>query len=384
MTQLSDRQRAIASLCLMENRPFSAWREPGQAHFSLICPTEEPAIGPVFGQACCPAFVMAPFDTMQGEKAFIFPADILVHGNLAMFRDGMRFGLVPTSVNQAKVANAPRVTRARAPEMGVPPTKLQSRSDYEASVRSVVDFLREGDCKKVVMSRVDHRELPHDYDLVQIVETLARLHANSFVSLVSSAVTGTWITATPEILLRQSEAGVETMALAGTQWPAPGIDISTLQWSEKIVEEQRVVVDEIRHAFESEEIDLVRQTEPRAVRAANLCHLRSDFFAKPATPDQLAGLLGRLHPTAAVCGFPKATARELILKHEPVPRSFYTGYLGPRAFAGETALYVNLRSARVSGRDAFLHVGGGILADSDPTLEWQETVAKTETIACAL
>ena len=48
------------------------------------------------------------------------------------------------------------------------------------------------------------------------------------------------------------------------------------------------------------------------------------------------------------------------------------------------ALYVNLRSARLAGHEIFLHVGGGIVGASDPALEWEETVAKTRTIACIL
>jgi isochorismate synthase len=81
---------------------------------------------------------------------------------------------------------------------------------------------------------------------------------------------------------------------------------------------------------------------------------------------------------------PKAAARAHILRKEGDTRSFYTGYLGPVGLNGKTSLFVNLRSARYARDTLYLHVGGGIVAGSDPAQEWQETVEKTRTIAKAL
>ena len=72
------------------------------------------------------------------------------------------------------------------------------------------------------------------------------------------------------------------------------------------------------------------------------------------------------------------------MEEEGPTRRFYTGYLGPRGLNGGTQLYVNLRSASISGNQIFLHVGGGIVEASDPATEWQETVEKTKTISAVL
>jgi len=144
------------------------------------------------------------------------------------------------------------------------------------------------------------------------------------------------------------------------------------------------VSDFIRNAFSDEAITGVTETDATTVWAANLCHLRSDFTAPVPNTTALAGLLRRLHPTSAVCGTPKEAAREFILNEEGPTRGFYTGYLGPRGIDGSTSLYVNLRCGRISDNRIFLHVGGGIVAESEPELEWAETVEKTHTLARVL
>tara|TARA_R110002050_G_scaffold282950_1_gene431081 strand:- start:217 stop:594 length:378 start_codon:yes stop_codon:yes gene_type:complete len=108
-----------------------------------------------------------------------------------------------------------------------------------------------------------------------------------------------------------------------------------------------------------------------------------------------------LHPTPAVCGLPKKTTKEFILKNENYNRAYYTGFLGELNFKEETSrsgnqrnkenqvyktiknttsLYVNLRCMQLEDTKAYIYVGGGITQDSDPNKEWEETVAKSNTM----
>ena len=259
-----------------------------------------------------------------------------------------------------------------------------SREDYKASVQRTVSYINEGHCEKIVLSRIEPRPLEPDYDLVTLAEKLAAAHPHALVTVFSSEPTGTWLVATPEILLTADSDSLTTMALAGTQWPPEGTDLSSIEWSEKIIHEQALVSDFIRAAFAAEGVQNLDETAAATVQAANLCHLRSDFKAPSVQSETLAGLLRRLHPTSAVCGMPKPEAHAFILSEEGDTRGLYAGYFGRASFDGRTELYVNLRSARVAGHEIFLHVGGGIVGASDPDLEWDETVAKTKTIACVL
>ncbi|MGB0175928.1 MAG: chorismate-binding protein, partial [Owenweeksia sp.] len=90
-------------------------------------------------------------------------------------------------------------------------------------------------------------------------------------------------------------------------------------------------------------------------------------------------LLYNLHPTPAVGGWPKKEALAYIEDHEKHDRAYYSGYFGLRT-KDSFAYYVNLRCMQVYNNAVVLYAGGGILADSDPVSEWEETEAKLQTL----
>lgn len=378
-------QRRACAHAAASGLPFALWHSPhGRGNFTLAVSTGDAVLGPVFGTGLVPGFVMAPFLTSDATQAWIFPADVLITADEVRFRGAEGFVERPVTSAQSRIAgsdNTDPVMISAPPRDPLLPT---SPEEYRARVLRAVEAIRRGSCEKIVLSRVEPRVIPAGRDLCDLTEELADVHPHAFTSLASSPSTGTWLTATPEILLSTDSKTVRTMALAGTQWPDPAADLAALQWSRKIVDEQAFVAKFIRAAFNEEGFDDLEETGPYTVQAANLCHLRSDFHASYRTTDALSDLLRRLHPTSAVCGMPKSEALDFIIGEEGATRTFYTGYLGPRGFDGETNLYVNLRSARVDASNIYLHVGGGIVEASDPELEWQETVEKTKTIARVL
>jgi len=384
MTDLSLPQRRAVALAAAEGHAFALWRMPRAAGFTLAVSDAAPAEGPVFAADPVPAFAMAPFAAPDGSRAILMPADVLLTPDAMLFREGTALMDAPSTAFHRAVAAGRAPAPFRAPPDDLPAPVATARPDYEALVTRALEKIRTGRVDKIVLSRIEPRDLEPGHDLLALAEALSHAHPHAFVTLASSAATGTWIAATPEVLLTASPEGLSTMALAGTQWPGPGVDIAKLTWPAKIVEEQEVVSRFIRAAFAAAGIADVTETPAATVRAANLCHLRSDFSAPAAAPEAMAALLAHLHPTSAVCGLPKPEAREFILAEEGAARGFYTGYLGPVAIGGVTALHVNLRSARVAGERIFLHVGGGIVEGSDPALEWEETVQKTKTIGAVL
>ena len=100
-----------------------------------------------------------------------------------------------------------------------------------------------------------------------------------------------------------------------------------------------------------------------------------------------AGLLslgGQLHPTPAVGGAPREVALDLIDEHEGFDRGWYAGPIGWLGADGDGELMVALRCGLVAGRDATLFAGCGIVADSDPGREWDESRLKLRTMTTAL
>jgi isochorismate synthase len=198
---------------------------------------------------------------------------------------------------------------------------------------------------------------------------------------------GTWLGASPELLLSLSDYTLSTVALAGTQGYSAGLPLSAVRWGAKEMEEQALVSDYIRQFFHQLGLPQFIEDGPRTVSAGNVAHLQTRFEIKLA-PVQLLHLanqiLNELHPTSAVCGMPKQEALSFILKNEKYHRAFYSGFLGPIHMQQQSELFVNLRCMQLKRDRAVLYVGAGITQDSTPELEWEETVLKSNTLLAIL
>ena len=372
-----------------QNLAFALWRRPLKNEFEAMIScgglNKKPVFSDAAEQEAQPYFAMTPFVALDGNICTAIAADILIKGEQIRFFDGNVYRDKPTTKIQRVLANAKALAPVQAGSIPTSPVQT-GRDNYEALVQKAIDKINSGACQKIVLSRVEAHDLPDDYDLLDYVEKLAQAYPSAFVALVSSEETGTWLVATPEVLLSVNDETIETMALAGTQWPDPQTDIDALTWPQKIIEEQALVADYVREAFKKCGVENLHETAAHTVRAADLYHLRSEFSAsmKDLKSGMVEKMLDVLHPTPAVSGVPRPEAMQFLNEHEGYDRSFYTGYLGPVNFDGRTDLYVNLRSAQLSDRQIFLHIGGGIVAGSEPATEWEETVQKTATISKVL
>lgn len=241
--------------------------------------------------------------------------------------------------------------------------------------------LREGRMAKVVLSRQKSVALPHPADAERLFSTACRLYPRMFVALVSSPVTGTWLTATPEALLEQGGDGLwHTMALAGTMRRKEG---ETPVWGDKDRREQRIVAAYVEERLKALNI-VYTETGPATVQAGSLHHLRSDFQFTLPNDLHLGQLIAALHPTPAVCGLPKDAAYRFILANEPTPRRYYSGFMGPLGLERSTHLYVTLRCMELLPHAARLIAGGGLVAGSQLEAEWRETENKMMTMGRVL
>jgi len=368
--------------------PVAVWRRPNGDRFEAAASLAPMTPQPLFdGDGPRPGFVLSQFDEPAAGTAALLRADAVITGDAVRFVDS-RGSLGDAAVTPAQkqllaAAEAADVaTRVRAGRGAVAPAQTD-RAGYAVLVGKAVATIGEGRFSKVVTSRAERQALPAGADLLALAERLATRYPAAFVALVLRPGQDAWLVATPETLLSQRGGEVRTMALAGTQAVADDVDLRSVSWTDKFIEEQALVSHYIRRAFADAGIADYRESGPRTVRAANLAHLRTEFVSA-AAPEISAKLLANLHPTAAVCGQPKAPAVAFLREHEGYDRSCYTGFLGPVDIDGGSDLYVNLRTSQIIGDDIYLYVGGGIVGDSDPEAEWQETVEKTKTIGVVL
>lgn len=265
--------------------------------------------------------------------------------------------------------------------------QASSETDYISLVGQAVEFIRRTGIAKVVVSRTTRQTLPDGFDPVAAFLELSVRYPSAFVSLVAIPGIGTWLGASPEVLLTLDQQALTTMALAGTQRRPEDKPLSTVCWGHKEVVEQEMVSEYIRQFFARAGIDNLVENGPQTVAAANVVHLQTLFRVALDEEKRMAlanRVLDELHPTSAVCGMPKHKALAFILEHEGYDRSFYSGFLGPVHMDGCSSLFVNLRCMQLANDDADLYVGGGITAESDPASEWRETEMKAETMLSVL
>ncbi len=259
-----------------------------------------------------------------------------------------------------------------------------SKKAYTKAVQEGINTIKSSGLNKVVPSKIKLHKLAIDFSLAEAFAKLCSKYPSAFVSVISTKEFGTWLTATPELLINVNADGIfETMALAGTQKNNPDKPLHEVAWVDKDIEEQAMVSRYIINRFKEIRLRDFVEEGPMTVRAGNLNHLCTTFKVDTkATEFQNLGgvMLNLLHPTSAVCGMPKEPALAFIEKTEAHDRKFYTGYLGPVNSNNETSLYVNLRCMELFKANANLFAGAGVTAISNPEKEWNETELKFNTL----
>ncbi|MFN8274064.1 MAG: isochorismate synthase [Flavobacteriaceae bacterium] len=250
---------------------------------------------------------------------------------------------------------------------------------HEQLVTKGIAAIESGAFEKVVLSRAEVIEI-ESFDWTDVFFRMLDLYPTAFAYCFYHPKVGMWLGAFGEQLVRYSKGQLNTMAVAGTQLFQENVDPV---WGEKEKQEQQLVTDFILDGLRTYS-SKIEQSEPYSVSAGRLWHIRTDIQAQ-IEENQLKNIIEFLHPTPAVCGFPKDSAHQFILENEGYDRSYYAGFLGELNMNQTTDLFVNLRCMQVIDKhQVVLYVGGGITADSIPEKEWQETVHKAQTMKMVL
>jgi len=286
-----------------------------------------------------------------------------------------------------------RVPQQRlAPQFPVPgPKGLTSNfsaEGYLAAVRRAIDYIYAGDVFQVNLSQrllFPARDTPVDLYL--------RLRRRNPAPFAGYFDLGTFqvISASPERFLRLSGSDVETRPIKGTRprTPWPEADLFSgeeLRRSEKDRAENVMIVDLLRN-------DLSRVCRPETVQVSQLCGLETYAFVQHlvsvvrGTLCERAGpidLIRATFPGGSITGAPKVRAMEIIAELEPTARGAYCGSLGYLGFDGSMDLNLLIRTI-TAGRGWWqAPVGGGIVAQSVPRREYEETWHKAQGLLRAL
>ena len=250
---------------------------------------------------------------------------------------------------------------------------------YLSVAAHLIDKMQSKQLEKIVLSRKISFQPRRAISWGTIYLQLCSQYPNAYVYFISNGDGQTWMGASPETLVRIEDGRGETMALAGTQ-SLRDRKIEDVVWNTKEIEEQGYVAQFIRNRLRALNVEGLYESQVHTVQAGPLAHLRTNFdFFLPAELG-LDDLARSLHPTPAICGLPVKVALHQILEAEPHLRLYYSGYAGLRENRKTGIYFVNLRCLQLLGDAAYLYVGGGLTADSDPVQEWEETIAKADVL----
>ncbi len=254
-------------------------------------------------------------------------------------------------------------------------TDFTSEKNHIKLVEKGIEAIEKKLFKKVVLSRKEKVDITN----LNTIETFKKLllkYPTAFVYIWFHPKVGIWLGATPETLVKIKNNDFTTMSLAGTQ--VYNKETTNISWKAKEIEEQQLVTDYITDKL-LKVCKNLKTNKTETIKAGNLLHLRSIITGEKNIKNSI--LIKTLHPTPAVCGLPLQNSKKFILENENYDREFYTGFLGEINLQNNNSeLFVNLRCMKIDKNIATIFVGGGITKDSNPKMEWQETVAKTNTM----
>ncbi|WP_214110953.1 isochorismate synthase [Acrocarpospora catenulata] len=327
----------------LARRWWRSWTAAGRISDEV----ELPGTGPV-------AFGSFTFDDGPGDSVLIVPRVVVGR------RDGICW---KTTVGDP--GPAPRTPWATLPDVDWR-AEPGARARWYGAVARAVREIRDGRLAKVVLARDVRGRLGGPFDPRAAGARLTE----RFPSCWAFAVDGL-VGASPELLTERIGRSVTSLVLAGTAWPGGGPALST----PKNAVEHELAADSAV-AVLAEFCERLEVPRPHVLQLANVAHLATRITGTLRGHTDALALAGRLHPTAAVCGTPSLTALSVIRTLEGLDRERYAGPVGWQDARGDGEWCIALRCARVRGKELRLFAGCGIVGDSNPAAEWQETEAK--------
>ncbi|MBX2830762.1 MAG: aminodeoxychorismate synthase component I [Rhodospirillales bacterium] len=258
------------------------------------------------------------------------------------------------------------------------------RLGFESAVQRVIDYIFAGDIFQANLSqsfRVEYSydAVPERFGLYRRLREISSAPFGAFLNFGDVAV----LSNSPERFLKVKDGKVETKPIKGTrprgETPLSDSELAQeLMLSPKDRAENIMIVDLLRN-------DLSKVCKPHSVHTPMICalesyanvhHLVSTVTGELQDGKSAVDLLRASFPGGSITGAPKIRAMEIITELEDTTRGAYCGAIGYLGFDGSMDTNIAIRSLCVNGGRMAFNVGGGIVADSDPALEYEETLFK--------
>lgn len=283
-----------------------------------------------------------------------------------------------------------------SPEAAAPPPNQLERIDYplsrevwRAMITDATTRISAGQLSKVVLSRLSDADFAQPVDPLSVLTRLSSRYPDCYRFLFEVQPGHAFYGATPELLAEVHDSNLHTMALAGSRGrgATPDEDAALARDmfdNPKERHEHALVVEAVRERVRPYARTLDVPDEPEILRLRNIQHLYTPVRAELETHFDVLDLVGELHPTPALGGYPRRAAQEAIEQLEQHQRGWYAAPVGWVDAKGDGVFGVAIRSAVSVGSRARLYAGAGIVAESEPDKEWDETNLKFKPLLSAL
>jgi isochorismate synthase len=322
--------------------------------------------------------------SLASQKAIVFGAIPFNHQGKAQFMLPAEYHLCSKESVHARLKRVP-YNDISVTEHYFQPTQ----TEYEQAVSGALDRFADKNLDKVVLGKQLHLSLSQAVEPAAILQNLLAHNQRGYPFSLPLRE-GVLLGVSPELLIRKSGDQLSTNPLAGSvkrhgqakqeEWQA-----LALLHSEKDRREHQLVVDDIARVLAPLCDDLCVPDVPSILKTDSMLHLSSEIagVAKDKTLSSLHVAMA-LHPTPAVCGYPTELARAFIAEQEKADRGYFAGLVGWCDEEGNGEWYIAIRCGLVNNDKVTLFAGAGVVAGSDPQMEWQETDAKLSTMLKAL
>jgi anthranilate synthase component 1 len=262
------------------------------------------------------------------------------------------------------------------------------RQDFEAAVEKAKEYVRAGDIIQVVLSQRFSGDLNVDpFDIYRVLRTLNPSPYLFFLRMDDTVVLG----ASPEVMVRKEGTRVELRPIAGTR-PRGATAEADARFAEELLADPKERAEHVMLVdLGRNDLGRVCKTGTVAVtelmvieRYSHVMHIVSNVQGELAPEHDAFSLVRATFPAGTLSGAPKVRAMEIIDELEPCRREIYGGAVGYFSFSGNMDLAIAIRTLVVKDGKIHLQAGAGIVADSDPSAEWQETVNKAMAVKRAV
>jgi len=257
----------------------------------------------------------------------------------------------------------------------------RSYKEWENAIENARDLIRQGEFDKIVLARSSVITTDRDISPTKFANRLRNQYPDCYTFIFQFEQQNAFVGATPERLVSFHNRYVLTEALAGSinRGTSAREDDQLeheLTHSMKDRSEHRYVIDSIVDQLKNVSTNIQFDEEPTVKKVSNVQHLHTPITAWLKSESDIVSIVNLLHPTPAVGGLPADKALPVIPKLEKMNRGWYAAPVGWFTFEESGEFVVAIRSGLIQKNKATLYAGCGIVEDSDPKKEWEETKLK--------